>query len=220
PQRIECMLNRFPLRIQYALFQRDVDFSFHCLLPCSDALVCLSTYLLIQKIPAIVPNPATMTAKSGQRQGDSPIRYVNSPTTDMTAKMEATNPYSMNNRRNPFTCPLPLLALPSPKDLVWSEKGMVGLASTARPSHPPALGAPRRALTPASTALPCAFFEQRGRPHRPIIRTPSSTPPDTPPQSFPNPSETDPYPSTPSSSGPKNGRCQAKSHRPGSACRG
>ncbi len=31
---------------------------------------------------------------------------------------------------------------------------------------------------------------------------------DTPLQSFPNPSETDPYPSTPSSSGPRSGRYQ------------
>jgi len=87
-------------------------FSLHRRSPCSDVLVCLSTYLLIQKIPAIVPNPATITAKSGQRQGDSPIRYVNRPTTDMTAKMEATNPYSMNNRRNPFTSRLPPLLSP------------------------------------------------------------------------------------------------------------
>src|SRR4051812_49637465 len=124
---MECMLNRFSLRIQYALFQRDMDFSFHCLLPCSDALVCLSTYLLIQKIPTIVPNPATITAKSGQRHGDSPIRYVNSPTTDMTAKMEATNPYSMNNRRNPFTSPPSLLLSPYGIEGFQSEDGGVVL---------------------------------------------------------------------------------------------
>ena len=49
------------------------------------------------------------------------------------------------------------------------------------------------------------------------IRTLFSALPDTPLQSSPNPSETDPYPSTPLSSGPRNGTYPAKFHRPGSA---
>jgi hypothetical protein len=97
-------------------------------------VVCLSTYLLIQKIPAIVPNPATITAKSGQRHGDSPIRYVNSPTTDMTAKMEATNPYSMNNRRNPFTCPHFLSPSSGKNSSVYWRDAVIGLGC-ARPTR-------------------------------------------------------------------------------------
>ena len=71
-----------------------------------------------------------------------------------------------------------------------------------------------------STVSSCAFCEQGSRqyPYSPT-RTLFSELPDTPLQSSPNPSETDPYPSTPSSSDPKSGRCPAKSHRPGSACR-
>jgi hypothetical protein len=162
-----------------------------------------------------------------------------------------------------FTSPLPPL-----QEGFGNFQGMVGLSSTARPSHPPALDAPRRVLAPARAflicysltssrkgvarssftarieraplyrarsaskkdglAAPCSHFsgralrEQRGRPHRPLcplIHKLSSILPDTPLQSFPNPSETDPYPSTPSSSGPRIGRCLAKSHRPGSTCR-
>src|SRR5205823_2130120 len=100
---------------------------------------------LIQKIPAIVPNPATITAKSGQRHGDSPIRYVNSPTTDMTAKMEATNPYSMNNRRNPFTCPPPHSPITKGFGVVFEGAGGADLYCAHR----------------TSTVSSCAFCEQR-----------------------------------------------------------
>jgi len=93
-----------------------------------------------------------------------------------------------------------------------------------------------------STVSPCAFCEQKGWPGRSLLTllrprvarakraappSPASPPsptrtlfsalPDTPLQSSPNPSETDPYPSTPSSPGPRNGRCPVKFHRPGSA---
>jgi len=70
-----------------------------------------------------------------------------------------------------------------------------------------------------STVSSCAFCEQRGRPLHPLIHRPSSILHDTPLQSSPNPSETDPYPSTPSSSDPRSDRYPAKSHRPESACR-
>lgn len=56
-----------------------------------------------------------------------------------------------------------------------------------------------------------------GRPLRSLSHRLVSTLLDTPLQSSLNPSETDPYPSTPSSSGPRSGRYRAKSHPPGSA---
>jgi hypothetical protein len=117
-----------------------------------------------------------------------------------------------------LNCACPTL-LPSPPPRGFgTPTGWRGWPQLREHSHPPALDAPRRVLAPASTFLSCAFCEQRGWPLHPIIRTLSSKPPDTPLQSFPNPSETDPYPSTPSSSDPKTGRCPAKSHRPGPAC--
>ena len=118
-------------------------------------------------------------------------------------------------------CTPPLL---SPLKDWEAPEGMEGLASTARIeralSHRARSASKKDGLaTPYSPFCDRALREQRGRPHHPLIRRPSSILPDTPLQSSPNPSETDPCPSTPSSSDPRSGRCPAKSHRPGSAGR-
>src|SRR5207249_5606193 len=71
------------------------------------------------------------------------------------------NPKFMNHRRNPFTSS-PVLPLFSHQRICAALLGMPWLASTERPSHPPALDAPRRVLVPASTVSSCVFCEQEG----------------------------------------------------------
>ena len=94
---------------------------------------------------------------------------------------------------------------PSPK---WTWEMLRG----CRGQHPPRASNEHipivrvlRAQRPTSTPL--------------LTRIPAAIPPDTPLQFSPSPSETDPYPSTPSSLHPKIGMYPAKSHQPESTFR-
>ena len=49
-------------------------------------------YLLIHKIPAIVPSPAKASATIGQRQREPSKRYANTATSAVDTKIDATSP--------------------------------------------------------------------------------------------------------------------------------
>jgi hypothetical protein len=154
----------------------------------------------------------------------------------------------MNHCRNALTCPLSFPLQGGNSSRIQGRDAVIGLAC-ARSTRAFPGRALREQRDRSSHLFPSTYPSQRiwkfprgwrGWPqlrawneHRFIVRVlrakrpapPSPTRtlfsalPDTPPQSSPNPSETDPYPSTPLSSGPRIGRCPEKSHRPGSACR-